>query len=286
MPIEYKKMPELSFDNMMDEWNYQVLLYGEEMDVGGGTITKEEIDVIGEHPRWKRISIAGLHQDTFEYFIYKYGKQFDAIYFFKNKFVEDLSALGRLENTEAIGYFANQRAKKLWNMSNNKRLRMLSLNDFTRLHDLAGIETAPTLQFLDFGDKVWSSSEIHRLPDLSQSTLEKIHYTAKVSYEDANSFLQIEGLKQLDFRPNMYKVDFLAWIAANYPDLKGVSLRPFRLYNEKMGVICGKHKASIRDAKSESDRKRMDKASRSFDMLKKKYRGLSFEEIQEIINNT
>lgn len=279
-------MPELGFDNMMDEWNYQVLLYGEEMDVGGGTITKEEIDVIGEHPRWKRISIVGLYQDTFEYFIYKYGKQFDAIYFFKNKFVEDLSALGTLEKVEAIGYFANQRAKKLWNMSNNKRLRMLSLNDFTRLHDLAGIETAPTLQFLDFGDKVWSSSEIHRLPDLSQSTLEKIHYTAKVSYEDANSFLQIEGLKQLDFPPNMYKVDFLAWIAANYPDLEGVSLRPFRLYNEKMGVICGKHKPSIKDANSESDKQRIEKASRNFDMLKKKYRGISFTEILNIIKNT
>lgn len=131
MPIEYKKMPELGFDNMMDEWNYQVLLYGEEMDVGGGTITKEEIDVIGEHPRWKRISIA-----------------------------------------------------------------------------------------------------------------------------------------------------------ANYPDLEGVSLRPFRLYNEKMGVICGKHKPSIKDANSESDKQRIEKASRNFDMLKKKYRGISFTEILNIIKNT
>ena len=80
MPIEFKKMPELGFDNMMDEWNYQVLLYGDAMDIGGGTITKEEIDVIGEHPEWKRISIAGLHQDTFEYFIHTYGAQFEAIY--------------------------------------------------------------------------------------------------------------------------------------------------------------------------------------------------------------
>ncbi len=282
MPIEFKKMPELGFDNMMDEWNYQILLYGDAMDIGGGTITKEEIDIIGEHPEWKRISIAGLHQDTFEYFIHTYGAQFEAIYFFKNKFVHDLSALGTLKNIKAIGYFANQRAEKLWDMSGNKKLRMLSLNDFTRLHDLTGIETAPTLQYFDFGDKVWSSSEIHKLPDLFHCALEKIHYTAKVSYEDVYAFLQIKRLKQLDFPPNMYKVDFLAWIAANYPNVEGASLCPFRIYHEKTGTICGKHKPFIKDADSEKDKKRMENASSNFEKLKQKYQGISFEEILQI----
>lgn len=75
------------------------------MDVGGGIITIDEIDVLRDYPYLDVITISGLKQDTFEYFINHYGKQFKAIRFFKNKLVNDWSLLGTLENLEFIYYF-------------------------------------------------------------------------------------------------------------------------------------------------------------------------------------
>ena len=51
-------------------------LHGEKMDVGGGKLTREEIDRLAAYPQLDTIRISGLRQDTFEYFIAKYGKQF------------------------------------------------------------------------------------------------------------------------------------------------------------------------------------------------------------------
>lgn len=76
------KMEALTFDNFCSKNFYQVFLCGKAADIGGGTITKKELDIIKRHPEWERISIAGLHQDTFEYFVQTYGRQFKAIYFF------------------------------------------------------------------------------------------------------------------------------------------------------------------------------------------------------------
>lgn len=286
MPWKWEKKQTVAFTyNNFDKISYyQIFLYGEAADIGGGTITKEEIDVIREHPEWKRIAIAGLHQDTFEYFVETYGAQFEAICFHKNKMVSDLSILGTLDRVEVLAYFLNQRAEKLWDMRGNHHLRMLSLNDFSRLHDLTGIETAPQLQYLDFGNMVWATSEVHILPDLSHSKLQKIGFNAAVSCENVyHSFLQIPELQQLDFRTNMYKTEFLAWICANYPQLKGNSLQPYVHWDEKSGTICGKRKASFDDINSEKDSKRVANACKRFETMKRKFQGMSFEEIRKIL---
>ena len=70
------------------------LLQGE---VDGGVISREQIDEIEKNPKAKSIIISGLKQDTFDYFVRKYGYQFEAISFWKNKSVEDLSSLGLLK---------------------------------------------------------------------------------------------------------------------------------------------------------------------------------------------
>lgn len=54
-------------------------------DIGGGKLTKEDIDELKNHPQTDTLSIMGLHQDTFEYFIKTYGKQLKAIRFLKIK---------------------------------------------------------------------------------------------------------------------------------------------------------------------------------------------------------
>ena len=48
-------------------------------EVDGGVISYEQIDTINDYPDAKSIVISGLKQDTFSYFIQKYGNRFEAI---------------------------------------------------------------------------------------------------------------------------------------------------------------------------------------------------------------
>ena len=49
----------------------------------------EVIDVLKKYPYLHTVTVAGLHQDTFEYFIRKYGEQLHAIRFFKICLISD-----------------------------------------------------------------------------------------------------------------------------------------------------------------------------------------------------
>ena len=49
--------------------------------ISGGRISTKDIDRIKRFPQAKSISISGLVQDTFDYFIENYGNQFKAINF-------------------------------------------------------------------------------------------------------------------------------------------------------------------------------------------------------------
>lgn len=285
MPLSFEKteMKELTYGNFDSQFNYQAFLCGEALDIGGGTITKEEIDIIKDYPELKRIRVTGLRQDTFEYFIENYGSQFEAICFWKDKLVSDFSVLGNLENIVAITFFWNQRVEKLWDMSNNKKLRMLNLDDFTRLHSLRGVEKAPALEYLTFGNLSDSRSKFDNVPDLNETSLQKVAYNSDVPYECVEKFLNIPDLKELGFRANMYKVEFLAWISANYPHIKGNALRPYALFGDKKsGFICGKRKPWIHDINSEKDKKRVEKAVNNFEGLKKELYGMPFEEIVKL----
>lgn len=67
-------------------------------DVGGGETKKEDIDYLAECPKAKSLIISGLNQECFEYLIGRYGNQFEAISFWKNKLVSNFSSLEGLEN--------------------------------------------------------------------------------------------------------------------------------------------------------------------------------------------
>ena len=82
---------------------YDINLVQKEVD--GGVLSFEQIDSIRDFPDSKSIIISGLKQDTFDYFVNTYGKQFQTITFWKNKGVADLSALSSLSDVEYISYF-------------------------------------------------------------------------------------------------------------------------------------------------------------------------------------
>lgn len=252
----------------------------EKMDVGGGTISIEDIDKLRDYPNTDVVTISGLHQDTFEYFIKTYGQQLKAIRFFKNKLVEDWSLLGTLPQLEYVHFFANQRISSLWDMSKNISLSGLCIEDFTKLDSIEGIGTAPALKEFRIGNAVWSTMILKSLMPLANTNIEEFMFYGKSIIENDYSFLSdIPNLKKFDFPTNMLPTEQVAWIVANFPNLEGYALNAkvdfAATSNHAAGVlIVGKRKPYLT---VEGNEKRIEKYVQNFELLKRKYKGIPYK---------
>ena len=198
-------------------------------EVDGGCISVDQIDeTIGNKPDAKTIVISGLRQDTFEYFVKTYGGQFDAISFWKNKLVGDLSPLGELKDIKFINYFFNQRATSLWNMSGNTALKGLSIYDFSRLHSIADIETAPNLEFFGIGDQVWAGMVIDSLKPVAKTNIKHFEWCGKTVSDNDYKCLAESAIEVLDINPIRFTIDELTDLLALFPDmLSGSITKPY-----------------------------------------------------------
>ena len=257
----------------------------ENMDIGGGKITIADIDKLKNYPDTEVVTISGLKQDTFEYFIKTYGKQLKAIRFFKNKFVEDLSLLGTLPHLEYLYFFANQRVTALWNMTENKSLSSLCIEDFSRLTSIRGVETAPALKEFRIGNAIWNTMVLDSLMPLSDSKIERLSFTGRAIGDSDFSFLEtLPELKVFDFATNVFTTEQVAWIAANCPLAEGYALKAkvdcmLPDSNEHMvdvpkSIIVGKRKPIL---KVKGNEERIKKYVDSFEKLKEKYKGMPYK---------
>ena len=197
-------------------------------EVGGGVISFEQIDTIRDFPDSKSIIISGLKQDTFEYFVNTYGKQFKAITFWKNKGVSDLSALSLLSDVEYISYFFNQKASKLWDMTNNKKLIGLSLTDFSKLHSLDGIEKASSLEYFDIGNQVESRMEIESFIPIVNTNIRHFAWSGKKVQDNDFGCLAKSKIEELNICPLQFTMLELAQLLALFPEtLKGTITQPY-----------------------------------------------------------
>ena len=262
-----------------------IWLREEKMDIGGGKITTADIDRLKAYPDVDVVTISGLQQDTFEYFIKTYGKQLKAIRFFKNKFVEDLSLLGTLPQLEYVHFFANQRITSLWDMSGNTSLSGLAIEDFSRLTSIKGIETAPALKEFRIGNAIWSKMIIESLMPLANTKIERLSFTGRAIEDNDLSFLEtLPDIKAFDFPTNTFMTEQVAWIVANCPHAEGYALKakvdcmPL-VSNEHMvdvpkAIIVGKRKPALN---VEGNEERIQKYVDSFEKLKAKYKGVPYK---------
>ncbi len=262
-------------------------LHEEKADITGGKIKFSDIDVLKNYPDIDTVTISGLNQDTFEYFILNYGKQLKAIRFFKNKRIEDLSLLGTLPQLEYLYFFSNQKVTQLWDMSDNTSLSGLGINDFSKLNTIDRIETAPNLKYFDIGNAIWSTMEINSFMPLSNTKIEKLSFNGKKITDNNFSFLfDMPELKEFDFPLNFLTTEQVAWIVANFPNLKGFALKAkhdcelFKsnedLTNVPATIIVGKRKPSL---KIEGNEERIKNYELKFESLVKMYKGKKYSEV-------
>ena len=262
-----------------------IWLREEKMDIGGGKITTADIDRLKAYPDAEVVTISGLQQDTFEYFIKIYGRQLKAIRFFKNKFVEDISLLGTLPQLEYVHFFANQRITSLWDMTGNTSLSGLAIEDFSRLTSIKGIETAPALKEFRIGNAICSKMVIDSLMPLANIKIERLSFTGRAIEDNDLSFLEaLPDIKMFDFSTNTFSTEQVAWIVANCPHAEGYALKAkvdcmLLDSNEHMvdvpkAIIVGKRKPIL---KVEGNEERIQKYVDSFEKLKAKYKGVPYK---------
>ena len=242
-------------------------------DISGGRITKEEIDRLARLPHISEITISGLIQETFDYFIENYGKQFRMIGFWKCPLVADLSAIETLPDIEYITWYWNQRAEELWDLSKTRSLKGFSFDDFTRMHDLVQIPKAPALEQLSFGNMVWSKYILNSLEPLGDCTeLRTLSFSAKKILDNrVQPLAKLRNLERLEFPGNMLTTEQVAWLKAHLPpDVESEKLAPYWQIEgaleisgkQKNTFIVGKRKPFLDSVK---DKKRMDRYIRQFD---------------------
>ncbi|WP_099224785.1 hypothetical protein [Listeria costaricensis] len=264
---------ELTFDTIPADF---IWLHEQNMDIGGGEISIQDIDRLKDEKDWSKVAISGLNQHTFEYFITHYGHAVRYLIFFKNKKIEDLSLLSTLSHLKYVKIFLNHKTEKLWDMCGNKELIGISLSDFTRLHSLEGIQTAPNLQFLRFGDAVWPKSTLVDIEPLRHTNIEHFCFDGKkIDHTDLSIYTEMLLLNRLDFPHNLYSTEEIAQIIAACPRLQGNSLRPYIkvktvLSDGKDVLICGKRKPRL---SSEKDKAKIKKYEQEFERLLAVYKG-------------
>ena len=235
-------------------------------------ITMKEIDEISKFKVFDKIRISGLTQETFDYFVHTQAYKFNAILFWKNKLVQDWSNLSTLQNVKFIGYFHNQRIDKLWDMTENYSLEGLYISDFTKLKTLNGIEKAPKLERLSYGNAIWKTSILNDLNVLEKTKLKEFCFAGKkITEEDLTIYTRMPHLEILDFPTNLYTTEQLAWLVAKLPHVKGYALRPFVKFEdgEKDVLMCGKRKPFL---SSKEDAARIKKNVYEFEKLVDNYR--------------
>ena len=100
------------------------------------------------HTGVSAIQVSQLTQKEFDYFVEKYGDNFESIYFFGNPKVKDLSALSQLKKVKYL-LFYYVRGTSLWDMRGNENLKGIMISDSKKmLYDLEQLQYAPNLEEL------------------------------------------------------------------------------------------------------------------------------------------
>ena len=245
-------------------------------------VMERDIDMLRQYPYLKTVTVTGLHQDTFEYFVRKFGPQFHAIRFEDNPMVEDWSLLGRLPQLSFLCIRGNRNLTSLWDMTYHGALQGLSLVGVPKVRDLHGIRLATSLKYLHVGDALSLDGTLSSLSPLAHTGIRYLTYMGKLTEDCHLSFVSyMPRLEEFHFPTNLFTTRQVAWMVANYPEVQGLSLTAMLetgkcIYgtNTPAVQIVGKKKPLLIRAGNEA---RIAAYQKQFDALVEEYKGLSYD---------
>ncbi|PWA11935.1 internalin [Pueribacillus theae] len=138
----------------------QIDVMPEEIALQGKT---KNLERLKDFPNIKKLWLFTVNQAEFD-LILKYVRPKE-IYVYEMK-VEDLSALEHLSDTEQIYLCWNPKATKLWDLTKNRNLKSLLIEDFKKLNDLEALQHGHALEELALSGGISNPLNIDTLAPL------------------------------------------------------------------------------------------------------------------------
>jgi hypothetical protein len=195
----------------------------------GRKFSMSDLEVIDRQPAATALRVSGVDQSTFEAIVDRYGQQFKGLHFWKCPRIEDFGPLETLPGLTHVSIYWNQRASKLWDLSQTPKLRGLEFEDFTRLVGLDDLRKAVALDELSFGDKVWVKEVVPSLEALrGVPSLRSLSFAVrKIEDGRIQPLAALSHLEMLECPTNLFTTEQLAWLRSRLPDnAKGRVLAP------------------------------------------------------------
>ncbi|MBQ8382262.1 MAG: hypothetical protein IJX47_03550 [Clostridia bacterium] len=276
MPVYYSKYP--WYVHAENERQYlQVTRFKDSSfhSVGKRDWTPDEVDFemsFGKDPT--QLEIFWFTQECLEYFVSRYPKTYEHLYFNNATMIRDWSPLADLPNLKGVSIHWC-RADRLWDMSRNTKLTNLYLNTTKKIAcNLSDLQTCPSIENvfisgdMDTSYRIPSLSCFADLPNLRRIDLTNI----KVEDHDLSFLKSLPSLEEFHFDPGMLTTEEITYICANYPNLYGRSLGAYTTYDYKSLNdirICGYRKPGLNLPEQQA---RFDKYVAEFNALIEKYK--------------
>ena len=105
-----------------------------------------------------------LKQEHFDYIAPLIKNTTEVLYLFKCRLIKDLSILSEFKNLKCVLIFGNSSLKSLWDMSNNKSLKVLSFDYITNLREIETLKQSG-VEYVSFSSMDFSSDKKELLMD-------------------------------------------------------------------------------------------------------------------------
>ena len=229
----------------------------------------------------KVLEICGMEQKSFEYFVEKYGKEYEFLSFFKCQLISDFSPLEKLKHLQGVSIYWNIRNSTLWDMSQNPELEYLWLDTTKKIaHNPIALQKAKRLKqivFIGDMDTPYPMSSLEWMRGMV--SLERVYFrNIKLENRDTNVLDSVPSLRRFDFPAGMFTTEEIAYMCAKYPYIEGNSMGAYNTEDAILNDvrICGYRKPGLDLPKGQA---RLEKYIKEFDALVEKYKA-------ELKNNT
>lgn len=221
----------------------------------------------------KIIEIVGINQECLEYFVDKYGSEYEYIYFHMPK-VQNFNLLEKLVNLQGVTIIGPTKAVSLWDMSKNKKLWFLHIADCKSLiYNPTFLNSGIHLEEIIIASSLWSDHAMKNLEWLNGlKNLKKLElWGIKLEEKNIDFLSYVPKIEEFNFDSYMFTTEQIAYMCAKYPHITGSALCAYNTcdaYSKDIRV-CGHRKPELSLPK---DQARLDKYVKEFNELIELYK--------------
>ncbi len=255
-PIEYSK--DLSEVDVSSE---DLALFGD----------AKKIERIKEFPNIRRVWLNGANQKQFDQIISMVNP---IVFKGYNLRVPNLELLQEFSKVEELSIEWNTKSESISALSNLKALKVLQIQDFTKVHDLGPIEGLVGLVALDISGGVWNTFKVDSLAPIAG--LKRLQYLClsniRVFDESLSPVSFLKQLKKLVIS-NQFPTEEYARLTASLTNTECDYFRAFIDLKQKIGehdvMVVGKRKPFLNKVK---DSEKIERYQKAFDALIEKHK--------------